>query len=132
MKSTVARIAINLCRMMSVVALLRSCDALLPTGKANGTLAYDGFTRLLAGCPGLSPSPCVPRENVRDGVIPHFLLRISEDDFQAILSLAEPLYLHACHILSLLPAVETVKQPVRPQSTFFNRLPDQFTPARSR
>ena len=127
MKSTVARIAINLCRMMSVVALLRSCDALLPTGKANGTLAYDGFTRLLAGCPGLSPSPCVPRENVRDGVIPHFLLRISEDDFQAILSLAEPLYLHACHILSLLPAVETVKQPVRPQSTFFNRLPDQFT-----
>lgn len=128
MKSTVARIAINLCRILSVIALLRSLTSLLPSeGRSREENSYEDITRLLMTCPGLTPDPRIPPENIRDGVIPQFCLTVSEDDFRAVLSLANPLYQHACHVLSLLPATETVHQPGWPQGAFFDRLPNRFT-----
>ena len=127
MKSTVTRIAINLCRIMSVVALLRSLEQLLPTGTRSDERDYSHITRQLLQCPGLTPAPDILPENVRDGVIPHFRLAITDDDFQAVLSLASPLYLHACHVLALLPPTETVKQPPMSTAAFLDRLPQHFT-----
>ena len=129
MKSTVARIAINLCRILGVVALLRALDTLLPVGKKDAVTrpCYDDITSLLSKCPGLSPDPDIPQENIHDGVVPKYRLTATDADFQAVLSLAEPLYFHACHVLSLLPAIETPRQPVRTTATFLDRLPDRFT-----
>ena len=127
MKSTVTRIAINLCRMLSVVALLRSLTALLPSEENRKETDYGNLTRQLIACPGLSPDPRIPPENIRDGVIPQFRLSVTEADFEAVLSLAEPLYQHACHVLSLLPATETVQQSGLSLGTFFDRLPNRFS-----
>ena len=127
MKSTVTRIAINLCRMLSVIALLRSLAALLPSGDGGKETVYNDLTRQLIACPGLSPDPRIPSENIRDGVIPLFRLSVTEADFQAVLSLAEPLYQHACYVLSLLPATETVRQSTLSVDAFFDRLPHRFS-----
>ena len=120
-------IAINLCRIMSVVALLRSLERLLPTGTRRDERDYSHITRQLLQCPGLTPTPDILPENVRDGVIPRFRLAITDNDFRAVLSLASPLYLHACHVLALLPPTETVKQPPVSTATFLDRLPQRFT-----
>ena len=78
-------------------------------------------------CPGLSPSPGTPAENVRDGVVSQFDLIVNDADFHAILSLAEPLYRHSCHVLSFLPAVDAVQQPQARQEAFLDLLPLHFT-----
>lgn len=121
MKSTVARIAINLCRMMSIVALLRSLDRLLMEG------AEGDIVQALISCPGLSPSADTPAENVYDGVVSQFDLVVNDADFHAILSLAEPLYRHSCHILSFLPAVDAVQQSQARQEAFLDLLSLHFT-----
>ena len=134
MKSTVARIAINICRIMSVVALLRSLDALLMTGQeeeddeTSGVMEKpeDDIVHRLMSCPGLSPSPHTPQENVADGVVSQFDLTVSPADFHAVLSLVEPLYQHSCHILSFLPKAEVVGQDAPPES-FIDLLPLRFT-----
>lgn len=130
MKSAVARIAINICRITSVVALMRSLDALLMAADdvsrtAGEKTDYDLVWALMS-CPGLSPSPHIARENVQDGVVSRFDLTVSNDDFHAVLALTEPLYLHSCHILSFLPAVETMQQKL-PQDAFLDLLPLSFT-----
>lgn len=137
MKSTVARIAVNICRIMSVVALLRSLDALLMSDAAEVTEISDSseksahdIVRKLMSCPGLTPSPHTPRENVTDGVVSQFDLTVSTPDFQAVLSLADPLYQHSCHILSFLPTTEVVQQ-AAPQEAFMDRLPLSFTRSRA-
>lgn len=121
MKSTVARIAINICRIMSVVALLRSLDALLVSGTT------ENIVQALMSCPGLSPSPHTPLENVRDGVVSQFDLTVNDADFHALLSLTEPLYRHSCHILSFLPANDVVQQYKARQEAFLDLLPLCFT-----
>lgn len=132
MKSTVARIAVNICRIMSIVALFRSLDALLMSDQSDESGASDAempakdMIRKLMSCPGLSASPDTPLENVKDGVVSQLDLTISYDDFQAVLSLVEPLYRHSCHILSFLPPVEVVQQNA-PQESFLDLLPLRFT-----
>lgn len=132
MKSTVARIAVNICRIMSVVALLRSLDALLMSGQADKNetsgqeKATDDIVRALMTCPGLSPSPQTSQENVNDRIISQWDLVISPADFHAVLSLVEPLYRHSCHILSFLPSTEVVQQNV-PKEAFLDLLPSRFT-----
>ena len=121
MKSAVARIAINICRIISIVALMRSLDDLLMSGTT------DDLVKALMSCPGLSPSSHVPQENVQDGVVPEFDLAVSNEDFHAVLALTEPLYLHSCHILSLLPSTDTVQQQKAPQGAFLDLLPLSFT-----
>ena len=127
MKSSVARIAINICRIMSVIALLRSMEALLPGGEKDGKPQED-MARTLMACPGLTPSPRTPQENITDGVVSQFILTIRTDDFHAVLSLVEPLYCHACHILSLLPSGSPVTQSTASvPETLFDYLPLRFT-----
>ena len=67
MRSTVARIAINICRILSVVALLRATEKLLPPHKTIFNSQFSIFK-----CPGLSPSDDIPEENVRDGIVPNW------------------------------------------------------------
>lgn len=122
MKSAVARIAINICRVISIVALIRSLDALL---MSSGTT--DDLVKALMACPGLSPSSRIPRENVQDGVVPEFELTVGSDDFHAVLALVEPLYRHSCHILSFLPSGDTMPQQKMPQEAFLDMLPLCFT-----
>ena len=103
MKSAVTRIAINIFRIISIIALLRSLESLLPGGERSGE-PQENIVRTLLNCPGLTPSAHIPQENIADGIVPQFNLSIRTDDFYAVLALVEPLYRHACHILSLLPA----------------------------
>lgn len=127
MKSAVTRIAVNLCRIMSIVALLRSLETLLPGGKDEGRQP-DHLVRLLQECPGLTPSADTPQENLADGIAPRWNLTVRDDDFHAVLALAEPLYRHACHVLSFLPAA-TANRPTAASApeTLFDRLPLRFT-----
>lgn len=130
MKSAVARIAINICRIIGIVALMRSLEALLMATDGIGRIAAekpaDDLVKALKSCPGLLPSPHIPHENVQDGVVPQFDLTVSSDDFHAVLSLTEPLYLHSCHILSFLPAGDSMQQKTS-QEAFLDLLPLNFT-----
>lgn len=121
MRSTVARIAINICRILSVVALLRATEKLLPPHK---TIFNSQFS--ISKCPGLSPSDDIPEENVRDGIVPKLDLTATEADFEAVLNLTEPLYRHACHILSILPATDVQQREPTPQEALFDALPLAF------
>ena len=121
MRSSVARIAINICRIASVVAFLRSVESLI-TPQA----ILDSQFSIL-NCPGLSSAPEIPEENVRDGIVPSLELRINDDDFQAVLSLVEPLYRHSAGILSLLPSDEVPRSRTpTPQEALFAALPLSF------
>mgnify|MGYP002560109742 CR=1 FL=1 len=130
MRSTVARIAINICRIIGIVALMRSLEALLMATDGIGRTAAekpaDDLVNALKSCPGLLPSPHIPHENVQDGVVPQFDLTVNSDDFHAVLSLTEPLYLHSCHILSFLPAGDSMQQKTS-QEAFLDLLPLNFT-----
>ena len=127
MKSAVTRIAVNICRIMSIIALLRSLESLLPGGEKSGE-PKENIVRTLIACPGLTPSARIPQENITDGIVPQFDLAIRADDFHAVLSLVEPLYRHACHILSFLPAgASTMPTATTIPQALFDRLPLRFT-----
>lgn len=121
MRSSVARIAINICRIASVVAFLRSVESLLiPQAILDSQFS-------ILNCPGLSPALEIPEENVRDGIVPSLELRIDDNDFQAVLSLVEPLYRHSAGILSLLPSDEVPRSRTpTPQEALFAVLPLSF------
>ena len=121
MRSSVARIAINICRIASVVAFLRSVESLLiPQAILDSQFS-------ILNCPGLSPALEIPEENVRDGIVPSLELRIDDNDFQAVLSLVEPLYRHSAGILSLLPSDEVPRSRTpTPQEALFAALPLSF------
>lgn len=121
MRSSVARIAINICRIASVVAFLRSVESLLiPQAILDSQFS-------ILNCPGLSPAPEIPEENVRDGIVPSLELRIDDDDFKAVLSLVEPLYRHSAGILTLLPSDEAPRSRTpTPQEALFAALPLSF------
>lgn len=124
MRGTVARIAINLCRMVCTVAFLRSVGSLpadistLPRGKA--------FVHALLQCPGITVSPTAPQENVSDGAVSSFLLSATDDDFDAVLSLVEPLYRHSAHVLMFLPDSDSTLRQVAPREVFLSSLPMEF------
>ena len=127
MKSAVTRIAINIFRIISIIALLRSLESLLPGGERSGE-PQENIVRTLLDCPGLTPSGHIPQENIADGIVPQFNLSIRTDDFYAVLALVEPLYRHACHILSLLPAgTPTAPSANMTPETLFDCLPLRFT-----
>lgn len=89
MASSVARLAINICRIMEVVAMLRMLE--------------QGET---AASPNVSPDPDIPTDNLKDNIVTRWDLTITADDFHAVLSLAESLYCHIIHIFSFLPRAE--------------------------
>ena len=93
MASSVARLAINICRIMEVVAMLRMLES-----------------EDIATSPHLSPDPGTSADNLKDHIVSLWNLDITEDDFHAVLSMAECLYRHATHILSFLPATEVTRR----------------------
>ena len=89
MSSSVARLGINICRIMEVIALLRASE--------QGDIASS---------PYVSPDRNTAPDNLKDDIISLWDLTINPEDFHAVLSLTEGLYRHATHILSFLPATE--------------------------
>ena len=54
--------------------------------------------------------PGTSADNLKDHIVSLWNLDITEDDFHAVLSMAECLYRHATHILSFLPATEVTRR----------------------
>lgn len=118
MNSSVVRMAINIGRILSIVALLRI------TGECEEA---EDFAASLRKSPRLTPDPQTCSDNIKDGIITRWDLSIQEDDFQAVLSLVEPMYLHAVHILSFLPANEVKNRGMADQERLFITLDTDFT-----
>ena len=125
MRSTVARIAINTCRMTAIVAFLRAVDGWL-SGEEEPTDGID-TAAILRHCPGLTPAPNVPRENIQDGIVPAWTLTVTDADLEAVLALAETLYRHSLRILRILPATDAKIRQAPPKEALFEALPLEFT-----
>lgn len=105
MSSSVVRLAVNACRMMSVVALLRSLED-----------------------PSLvKPDAHISSDNLKDRIIPRWDMVITDDDFHAVLALVEPLYLHATHILSFLVPSVIKSRGTADRDMLFAGMKDEFT-----
>ena len=115
MNSSIARMAVNICRIMSVVAMLRALESAQPYQlKASST-------------PLLTPDKEIPDDNIKDGIITRWDVKITPNDFKAVLQLAEPLYCHAMHILSFLPPTEISRRANVERDFFFMKLGTTFT-----
>ncbi len=121
MRSAVARIAINTCRILSTVALLRALEKFLPPQQKIFNSQFSIFNS-----PGLSPAPEIPIENIKDGIVPKLDLRVTDEDFQAVLTLIEPLYRHSSYVLGFLPTSEAIPVQTSPEQALFNALPMMF------
>ena len=105
MNSSVVRLAINLVRFMEVVAMLRALEQ----------------PELLLPAQGINS------DNLKDKIIGGWELHITDDDFAALLTMAEPLYLHATHILSFLPTGEITSRGLSEKDSLLSSMPDEFT-----
>ena len=115
MYSFVARLAVNLCRIMSETAVLRALESPQPYNfKASPSSPF-------------TPDKEIPADNRKDGIITRWDVCISQEDFHAVLSLAEPLYCHATHILSFLPNTEINHRPNADRDYLFQKLGKEFT-----
>lgn len=127
MRSTVARMAINICRILCVVGLLRSLEGIIESVESDPSTPLKSLSGQLLACPGLSPCPHTPLENIADGMAHAFILTLTSADFEAVLSLIEPLYRHSCYVLRFLPNSEVNKRQTSAQEAFFSSLPMKFT-----
>lgn len=100
MSSSVARMAVNICRIATIVGLLRG---------------------------NLTPDAELPADNLKDGIITRWDIHLSAADFKAVISLVEPLYLHATHILSFLPRTEISRRSNADRDSFFSGMPPAFS-----
>ena len=105
MSSSIARLAINVCRMMSIVAVLRTFDD--PRLK--------------------TPARDTAPDNLKDGIISRWDVSVSPADFDAVMALVEPLYRHATHILSFLPSTEVRRRTNADRDALFASLSSDFT-----
>lgn len=113
-------IAINICGSLRGGLPTIGGESPHPTSHSRFSVFNPQLSRSLA-CPE------IPEENVRDGIVPSLELRINDDDFQAVLSLVEPLYRHSAGILSLLPSDEVPRSRTpTPQEALFAALPLSF------
>ena len=112
MSSSVARLAINICRIMEVVAMLRA----LEQGE-------------IASSPYVSPDPGITPDNLKDHIITLWDLAITSNDFHAVLSLAESLYRHTTHIFSFLPGTEVTSRGNADRDLLVQSMEDKFTRA---
>ncbi len=105
MSSSVIRLAVNACRMMSIVAILRSLED-----------------------PSLvKPDAHISSDNLKDRIIPRWNLVITDDDFHAVLALVDPLYLHATHVLSFLSSSVIKRRSTADKDMLFAEMEDEFT-----
>lgn len=100
MSSSVARMAVNICRIATIVGVLRG---------------------------NLTPDAELPADNLKDGIVTRWDIHLSPADFEAVIGLVEPLYLHAAHILSFLPPTEINRRANADRDSFFNGLPPTFS-----
>ncbi|WP_294588354.1 DUF3987 domain-containing protein [uncultured Bacteroides sp.] len=112
MSSSVARLAINICRIMEVVAMLRAME--------QGDIPSS---------PYVSPATGITPDNLKDHIISLWDLVITPDDFHAVLSLAESLYRHATHILSFLPTTEVTSRGNADRDALVQCMAERFTRA---
>ena len=105
MNSSVARLAINACRMLSVVAVLR----------AMGSAAL------------MTPNKDTASDNLKDGIIGRWDVAVTPRDFSAVMGLVEPLYRHATHILSFLPSTEVRRRSNADRDALFAAIGRNFT-----
>ena len=112
MSSSVARLAINICRIMEVVAMLRAMEQ----GE-------------ITASPYVSPDPHTATDNLKDHIVSRWNLLIASDDFHAVLSLAESLYRHTTHILSFLPNTEVTSRGNADRDALVDSMEEEFTRA---
>ena len=104
MNSSVVRLAVNTCRILSIVALLRWRD-----------------------CPLLArPDTAIVEDNLKDGIISRWDLSMTDTDFRAVLALVEPLYCHATHVLSFLETTEVRSRSTSDRDRLFAAMPPEF------
>jgi hypothetical protein len=128
MRGSVVRLAINLTRIMNVVALIRALDPLLmmeDKEALKGKLQNIAMT--LSECDGLEPDASTHPENAKDGIVSKFILSINDADFEAVLNMAEPFYRHAEHALMSLPEEQADARKVTNKERFLASLPMAFT-----
>ena len=116
MSSAVKRMAIHLVRIMEVIALLRLTDQMQPED-------YDRPRHL----PLAEPYPGTRHENIADRLITHWKLRLTDEDFQAVLSLIKVMYAHTVHVLSFLPGTQLNRRGNAELDYLLMKLPNPFT-----
>ncbi|SHF90793.1 Primase C terminal 2 (PriCT-2) [Bacteroides faecichinchillae] len=115
MNSSVARLAVNTCRIMAEVATLRTLET--PQPYCPQTSNKQTFT----------PDKDIAIDNIKDNIITRWDITISPEDFKAVLGLVTPLYCHATHILSFLPPTEISHRINADRDAFFDALGNKFT-----
>ncbi len=105
-------LAINICRIMEVVAMLRAMEQ----GE-------------ITASPYVSPDPHTATDNLKDHIVSRWDLLIASDDFHAVLSLAESLYRHTTHILSFLPNTEVTSRGNADRDALVDSMEEEFTRA---
>ncbi|EJX06016.1 hypothetical protein EVA_05876 [gut metagenome] len=130
MKSTVARLGLGLIRMMCTVAFLRATDHLLSEGNPFEQRWQEedirkNFGDALLSSPYFQLPADVPTENGHDGTWSTLDMLISDEDFAAVLNMAEPLAAHSSFVIAYLPKDTAQPEPIT-ESALLQRMPIEF------
>ena len=117
MSSSIARLAVNTCRIMAEVAMIRALECNQPYQFKNSSIHL------------LTPDKEIATDNIKDGIITRWDVTITAEDFKAVLELVIPLYRHATHILSFLPSTEVKHRANADRDALFEAMGNQFTRA---
>lgn len=117
MSSSIARLAVNTCRIMAEVAMIRALECDQPYQFKNSSIHL------------LTPDKEIATDNTKDGIITRWDVTITAEDFKAVLELVTPLYRHATHILSFLPSTEVKHRANADRDALFEAMGNQFTRA---
>ena len=115
MSSSIARLAVNTCRIMAEIAMIRALECDQP-------YQFKG-----SSAPLLTPDKEIAADNIKDGIITRWDVTITAEDFHAVLELVTPLYRHATHILSFLPSTEVKHRANADRDALFEIMGNQFT-----
>ena len=115
MSSSIARLAVNTCRIMAEVAMIRALECDQPYQFKNSSIHL------------LTPDKEIATDNIKDGIITRWDVTITAEDFHAVLELVTPLYRHATHILSFLPSTEVKHRANADRDALFEMMGNQFT-----
>ena len=113
----IARLAVNTCRIMAEVAMIRALECDQPYQFKNSSIHL------------LTPDKEIATDNIKDGIITRWDVTITAEDFKAVLELVTPLYRHATHILSFLPSTEVKHRANADRDALFEAMGNQFTRA---
>ena len=81
MSSSIARLAVNTCRIMAEVAMIRALECDQPYQFKNSSIHL------------LTPDKEIATDNIKDGIITRWDVTITAEDFKAVLELVTPLYI---------------------------------------